>query len=379
MAVLWCVGLYLRIPILVVPPLLPGIREALAPGFAATGAMTLLPLFMLAAFSAPASRIGRALGDTRSLWIGILGLAVFSMLRGAAEGVGMFLIATILTGGAITLVQIVLPPFVRDRGERLGRYGSIAYLNGMLVGEFLAAAGTIPIVLPLAAGDWRIALTLWSLPAIVIVALVPWLPPAERSEEVSEERSERAAGLRDPQSWWLGIQIAIGVGVFYSMNAYLEAVLSTKDGPISLSVALAVLNVTPVLVALTLAAAGPRLIGRRGAILAMGVVGVVNFLLFLVLDGPEIHAAIAIAGYSATMQTMLVLAYPAAACKGVELRRLNAAMTAIGYSLALLVPIGGAAILSGVGDPAVKLLPFVVLASVALCVLAMRAGPQAAE
>lgn len=62
---LWLAGVYLRIPVLVAPPLAPFIGDELALTQALTGALTTLPILMLAIGSMPGSlaiaRIGPAI------------------------------------------------------------------------------------------------------------------------------------------------------------------------------------------------------------------------------------------------------------------------------------------------------------------------------
>ena len=71
---------------------------------------------------------------------------------------------TVMMGAGIAIMQPAIPPLVRDwMPDRIG-FGTAVYINGLLVSEIIAVALTIPIVLPLAGGSWRVALVIWAMP-----------------------------------------------------------------------------------------------------------------------------------------------------------------------------------------------------------------------
>ena len=66
-------------------------------------------------------------------------------------------------------------PFVRDwLPEKIG-LATAVYSNGLLVGELLAVPLTLPVVLPLVGGSWRLSFVAWSVPVLATAALVGWV------------------------------------------------------------------------------------------------------------------------------------------------------------------------------------------------------------
>lgn len=84
LALLWFAGLYLRIPILLAPPLAPRISADLGLSQAATGALTTLPVLMLALGAILGSLIVARLGARNAVVAGLALAAVASMARGMA-------------------------------------------------------------------------------------------------------------------------------------------------------------------------------------------------------------------------------------------------------------------------------------------------------
>ena len=74
--------------------------------------------------------------------------------------------ATLAMGFGVATVQTVLPSVVSAWTPRHLALGTTVYMNGMMVGEFAGAGLTLPLVVPLAGGDWRVALLYWSRPAM---------------------------------------------------------------------------------------------------------------------------------------------------------------------------------------------------------------------
>ncbi len=67
----------------------------------------------------------------------------------------------------------------------------------MLIGASLAPIFTIPYVLPLAGGSWRLDLVLWAVPAILIAPVFFLLSPASTDRMADRESDAWAvvAGL----------------------------------------------------------------------------------------------------------------------------------------------------------------------------------------
>ena len=155
---LWLFGLCLRTTVLAVPPVIPMIHQSLALSQAEIGVLASLPVLLFSFAAVPGSILIARFGAFRVLVGGILLTGLGSALRGAAPDAAMLFAATFVMGIGIAIMQPSLPPVVREWVPRKIALGTAVYSNGLLMGEALAASLTIPVVLPLAGGDWRLAL-----------------------------------------------------------------------------------------------------------------------------------------------------------------------------------------------------------------------------
>src|SRR5690606_8132965 len=108
LALLWLVGLYLRLPILVAPPLAPAIGAELDLSQSEVGALTTIPVLMLALGALPGSFAIARLGPVRAVVASLVVLAVASAARGLAPPAELLLAATAVMGLAIAVMQPAL-------------------------------------------------------------------------------------------------------------------------------------------------------------------------------------------------------------------------------------------------------------------------------
>ena len=98
-----------------------------------------------------------------------------------------------LRAAGVAIMQPALPPLTQKwLPDRVG-FATAVYSNGLLIGEIVPTALTIPFVLPLVADSWRLAFVVWAVPTALIAVVVAALAPR------SPEPGESASGRR----WWL--------------------------------------------------------------------------------------------------------------------------------------------------------------------------------
>src|SRR6202790_4656423 len=146
LGLLWLAGAALRMTVLAVPPLLPLMHGDLDLSETEIGTLAGLPSLLFAVAAVPGSLIIARFGAKAALIAGLLVTALASAARGAAADVAMLFAATIA-------MRAGLP-------DRIG-FATATYTNGLLFGEIFAVSLTLPLVLPLADGHWRIAVALW--------------------------------------------------------------------------------------------------------------------------------------------------------------------------------------------------------------------------
>src|SRR5436305_2922967 len=178
---LWLAGIGLRITILAVPPVIPLIRPDLGMSETQVGILTGLPPVLFACTAVLGSLLIARFGALATLLAGLFATAAGSVLRGTAPEVLTLYAATTVTGFGVAIMHPSLPPLVRTwLPHRIG-FGTAVFTNGLLVGEILPVALTIPLVLPLLGDSWRESFLLWALP-VALIALVIMLaaprPPA---------------------------------------------------------------------------------------------------------------------------------------------------------------------------------------------------------
>ena len=152
---LWLAGNGLRITILAVPPVIPLIRADLGMSETQVGVLTGLPSVLFACTAVLGSLLIARFGALKTLLMGLIVTAGGSALRGAAPDTVMLYAATIVTSFGVAVMHPSLPPLVRTwLPNRIG-FGTAVFTNGLLVGEILPVALTIPVVLPLLQNSWR--------------------------------------------------------------------------------------------------------------------------------------------------------------------------------------------------------------------------------
>ncbi len=126
LALLWLAGAAMRIPLLVVPPVIPLIHNDLHMTETQVGALMGMPLVMFALAAIPGSLLIARLGAVRVAFLGLLIAALGSAARGTTADVWTLYAATVVMGGGISILQPAMPTLVRlmaadpDRA-RLGR------------------------------------------------------------------------------------------------------------------------------------------------------------------------------------------------------------------------------------------------------------------
>jgi CP family cyanate transporter-like MFS transporter len=359
LTLLWFAGLYLRIPILLAPPLAPQISADLGLGQAASGALTTLPVLMLALGAVLGSLVVARVGPRNAVVAGLALAGAASMARGAAPPLLLLYIATALMGLGIAVMQPAMAALSDAWCPGFVALGVGVYMNGMYCGEFASAGLTQLIVLPLAGGDWRLAMVLWSLPMLVIMMLL-YLPRLERPEATA--RAVAAwPDWRDPMLWRMGILLSGTSVLFMGTNAYMADIVG-GDGP-DLQQALFWFNASQIVASLIMITVARRLVMRRLPLIITSLASTVSGALMLIFAGSLGLAVAFVLGMStATQLTLLLMAAPYLAARG-EVGRMTAGMFVIGYGLAFAVPLLAGLVAELVGTPSAAMTILVLYAA----------------
>src|SRR5260370_7917772 len=177
---LWVLGPALRLPVLAVPPLVVVIQADLMLSGTEVGLLAGLPVILFAVAAMPGSILIARFGALQTLLFGLLLTAAGGGLRGLAATAAALYAATIAVAAGIAVMQPAMAAIVREwLPLRIG-FGTALYTFGLIVGEIVPVALTIPLVLPLVHGSWRLGLAAWSLPVLAIAILTAALAPRSR-------------------------------------------------------------------------------------------------------------------------------------------------------------------------------------------------------
>ncbi|CAB5704927.1 Inner membrane transport protein YeaN [Delftia tsuruhatensis] len=323
-----------------VGPLGPQIQSATGMGLSTLSWLTLLPMALMGigAWLAPAAL--RRLGPCRAVVLSLAVIALGCALRAAGATTPMLLATAALCGAGVALVQGVLPGLIKRQSptrmaQMMGLY-SAALMGGGALGAQLS---------PLAVQwglEWRLALALWALPALLAMALA-WhalraLPvPAPARAGVSDDT---AWLRRRPRTWLLMACFGLINGGYAAMVAWLAPFYQGHGwSPAQSGGLVALLSVAQASAALGLPVLASRHPDRRpwlGFTLLCQVIGLAG-LAWWPDTAPLLNTAVLGIGLGGCFALMMVVAldhlpHPAQA------GALNALMQGGGFIIAAMAP-----------------------------------------
>ena len=335
---LWLAGNGLRITILAVPPLIPLIRTDLGMSETQVGILTGLPPVLFACTAVLGSLLIARFGALMTLIVGLFTTAAGSALRGLAPDIGLLYAATIVTGFGVAIMHPSLPPLVRAwLPNRIG-FGTALFTNGLLVGEILPVALTIPLVLPWLDGSWRATFLLWAVPVALIAAVILLIAP--RPAAAAQAAAARWwPDWRDPLIWKLGIALGAANAMYFTANAFLPDYLHHLQRPDLVSAALTALNLGQIPASFLLLATAGRLERRAWPFVVCGGASLAAVIGIAVVPVGGVVVCAAVIGFFNAAILILMLALPPLLAPPQDVHRVSAAMFTISYSCAVITPI----------------------------------------
>ena len=338
LALLWLSGGALRVSVLAVPPLLAFIIADLNLSGTEVGILNGIPVALFAIAAVPGSLLIARVGAVPALIIGLLIAAIGSALRGVAPGTLTLFVVTAVMAAGIAVMQPAMPPVVHQwMPHRIG-FATAVYSNGLLSGEIIAVAITIPIILPLVGGDWRGALIFWSLPN-VLIALAVYLRKPPMTDDAIYEGRAWIPDWRDPVLWKVGLMLSGSTQLYFCVNGFLPSLLLARDDVEMVAPALTALNGGQVPASLLLLVMASRWERKRWPPLAASVLALISVLGIVFSSGWWTVAFAALSGFSAAFLLTLVLALPPLLVASADVSRMSAGVFAIGYSAAMIVSV----------------------------------------
>ena len=291
MFVLWLAGVAMRLMILAMPPVIPQVHDELHMSETQVGLLIGLPLAVFAIAAVPGSLLIARVGPRLAVILGMIVTALAGGARGAAVDVSTLYAAAIATGFGVAIMQPGLPTLVREWLPSRIALGTIAYTSGMLIGSMFATVLTIPIVLPLVGGSWRLDLVAWAVPALLIAPVFSLLSPQGDGHAANGIKIVRLwwPDFKDPLVWLLGLTFGSNNSPFFATNAFLGDYLASKGRADLLGAALGWLNGVQIVAPFILLLMADRLQGRAWPFLLFGPILLAAFLGLIVGHSTVLH------------------------------------------------------------------------------------------
>ncbi len=377
LAVLWLAGADLRLTVLAVPPVLPLIHRDFALSERTVGALSGLPVLVFGLVAIPGSLLIARLGARRAALAGLLVVAAGSAARGIGPSVAILFAMTFAMAAGVAVMQPALPTLVGEWFPDRAGFATAVYANGLLVGEALPAALTIPLILPLVGGGWPASFAFWSAPVAataLLLALCPGIPATHDTEIVAAHMPARWwPDWRGAITWQLGLMLGGTGGLYFATNAFLPDYLHAIGRPGLVTAGLSALNLSQLAASLLLLLAARRLGRSKMAVVAAQLIAFVG-IAGLLSAGPRlVIAGAGLIGFSCAFSLIVTLALPPQMSAVRDVHRLSAGMFAIGYTMSCLVPLAGGTIWDALGHPAAAFVaPAAAAATVLVTALTLR-------
>jgi len=369
LALLWLAGACLRLTVLAVPPVIPLLHADLHLSETQIGALSSLPPLLFAIAAVPGSLLIARFGLIPALLIGLLLNALGGAARGAVVDASFLYASSIVMAAGVAIMQPIMPPLVRTFfPERIG-FATALYSNGMLVGEILPAALTIPLVLPLVGGSWRMSFLIWALPVLLTAAIVAVFARSPRSAGTTAPTANARwwPDFRNPLTWQLGIILGCVNAIYFVSNAFLPDFVIAQGRPDLVGPALSALNVGQLPAAFVMLVLAGPLVTRPWAYAATGLASLAALIGMVTAHGIGIVVFAGVLGFTDALTLILALALPSVLSAPDDVHRTSAGMFTISYSCAML-----AAVLGGVLWDMTHM-PIASFAPVALCGIVIAA------
>ena len=377
LVILWLAGADLRLTMLAVPPVLPLIHRDLGLSEKAIGLVSGLPILLLGLAAIPGSLLIARIGARRAAILGLVFVAATAAARGLGPSWPMLLAMTVLMGAGIAVIQPALPTLVAEWFGGMPGFATAVYANGLLVGEAVPAALTIPFVLPLVGGSWPASFAAWSVPLAATALLVALLTP-HGAAPVARVPARWWPDWKSPLVWQLGVLMGGTGGLYFSANAFIPDYLHAIGRPELVAACLGALNSAQLPASFLMLFLSRRLGISRAPFVAMPLFAVVGIAgLFAPADWLIVLGA-GTMGFFGAFVLILTLALPPQLAPAGDVHRLSAGMFAVGYGLTCTIPLLGGAIWDATGIPASAFLAGAV-SSAAVAAVALTLNPRPAR
>ena len=255
------------------PPVIPLIHHDLHLSKTQVGILSGLPMVLFAGAAIAGSLLIARLRRGADADAGLLLCALGGALRGVGPHIAMLYAGTIVMAFGVAVMQPSLPPLVRAWVPQRVGFATAVYTNGLIIGEILPAALTIPLVLPMLHQSWQ-----WTFAVLVGAGR-----HHRRDHPVTPRRARRrprrpppaGGGCRtsaSPQIWRIGLLLGSVNATYFALNGFLPDYLTHTGRPDLINAALTALNLGQLPASFLLLASADRMVRTVWSYLVCGVV-----------------------------------------------------------------------------------------------------------
>jgi MFS transporter, CP family, cyanate transporter len=368
LALLWLAGAAMRITILAVPPVIPLIHDDLGLTETQVGLLIGLPLFVFAVASVPGSLLVARLGAWLTMSIGLALTALAGAARGGAIDVSMLYGATVLMGFGVAIMQPATPALVREWLPERVALGMATSTNGVLAAVTLAPALTIPAVLPLVGGSWRLDLVVWAVPVLATALLFLLLGPRSMAAPARDAVAPRWwPDWGSSQIWLLGLTFGCNNSAYFGTNAFLPDYLTRHGRADLIGATLTLLNGAQLGASVLMLFLAQRIERRAWPYLVFGPLTLAGFVGIVATSGIWTVISAMLVGFATGVVFIVVVALPPLLSQGGDAHRTAAGMFTISYTCGVIIPTASGALWDLTGIPELAFVPL------GLCAIGMTA------
>jgi len=343
LVLLWLSGACLRLTVLAVPPVVPLLHADLHLSETGIGWLSSLPPMLFAIAAVPGALLIARFGLVPALVVGLLLNAIGSAARAAIPDAAFLYVSTTVMAAGVSIMQPSLPPLVRAWFPYRIGFATAVYTTGLLIGEILAAALTIPLILPMVGDSWRLNFVVWSVPVLATALLVAVCAPQLGGTGNAAPFAGRRwwPDWKRPLIWRLGLILGSVNATYFVANAFLPDYMIADGRPDLVSAALTALNVGQLPAAFLMLGFAGRLVKRPWAYVTTGAASLVGLIGMMTMQGEWIVFWAGILGFTGAVTLILALALPSVLGAPDDVHRTSAGMFTISYSLAMVLSVVG--------------------------------------
>ncbi len=343
LVLLWLAGMCLRLTVLAIPPVIPLLHADLHLSETGIGWLSSLPPLLFALAAVPGALLIARLGVIPALLIGLLLNAIGSAARGASADASVLFAATVVMAAGVSIMQPALPPLVRAWFPRRIGFATAVYTNGLLIGEILVVALTIPLVLPLVHQSWRVNFVIWSVPVVITALLVVVAARlAGGAGAVKPPATPRWwPDWRGPLIWRLGLILGAVNTTYFVANAFLPDYVTAAGRPDLISASLTSINLAQLPASFLMLPLAGRLVTRPSAYVTTSLLCLLSVVGMMTMSGDWIVFWSGLLGFANAVTLILAFALPSVLSAPEDVPRTSAGMFTISYSCAMVISVLG--------------------------------------